>query len=61
MEKVSLPVAVRRSKTPVLKVYFQSWVVCIVCSEACHWLVNILPFTGGDCICSVDFESYQVC
>ena len=76
MEKVSLPVAVRRSKTPVPKVYFQPWVVCIVCSKACHWPVNILtllnyelpgkrsnnvPFTAGDCICSVDFKSYQVC
>ena len=42
MEKVSLLVAVRRSKTPVPKVYFQPWVVCIVCSKACHWPVNIL-------------------
>ena len=42
MEKVSLPVAMRRSKTPVLKVYFQPGVVCILCSEACHLPVNIL-------------------
>ena len=42
MDKVSLPVDVRRSKTPVPKVYFQPWVVCIVCSKACHWPVNIL-------------------
>ena len=32
MEKVSVPVAMRRSKTPVLKVYFQPGVV-IACQH----------------------------